>query len=368
MVDRRRIGAVLAVILVTVIGAVVLWRYQNQTDQKTETVSPQAPSPLPEPSQAVSGPIHSSPPPAPQPPVAAVPSPPVAPAGLPPVPSQDMPSAESAPQPALPPAPSQDMPSAESAPQPQPDVPPPRPDMEKAPVNIVVQEPDMISLPGGKFMMGSNNESTERPIHAVTVRPFSISKYPVTVRQWKQCVAANVCPDVASNETGPTSDNMPVSNVHWNDAKRFTDWLSDETKKPYRLPSESEWEYAVRGGTQTEFWWGNSFVGNMGYCRECGAPNYDLRRPVSIGSFKPNPFGLYDMTGEVAEWVADCWHRDYEGAPNDGAAWDKGGAYCPEHVLRGASWTNNATYLRSAIRDKYDTDVRYVTHGFRVAR
>ncbi len=218
MVDRRRIGAVLAVILVTVIGAVVLWRYQNQTDQKTETVSPQAPSPLPEPSQAVSGPIHSSPPPAPQPPVAAVPSPPVAPAGLPPAPSQDMPSAESAPQPALPPAPSQDMPSAESAPQPQPDVPPPRPEMKKAPVNIVVQEPDMISLPGGKFMMGSNNDSTERPIHAVTVRPFSIGKYPVTVGQWKQCVAANVCPDVASNETGPTSDNMPVGNVHLNDA------------------------------------------------------------------------------------------------------------------------------------------------------
>src|SRR5579883_50776 len=221
-----------------------------------------------------------------------------------------------------------------------------------------IREPEMVALPGGSFTMGSNEDASERPIHQVTIRPFLIGKFPVTVGEWKQCVAAGACADLAGGE-----DAAPIANVSWNDAQSFVSWLRRETKKGYRLPTEAEWEYAARGGTRTRYWWGNEVALGMADCRGCGGP-YNARAPLKTGSFPPNPFGLYDMTGGVAQWVADCWHRDYRGAPADGASWDA--ADCREHVLRGGSWQNDPSYMRAASRDQYDTGVRYITHGFRV--
>lgn len=223
-----------------------------------------------------------------------------------------------------------------------------------------VKRAEMVSLPGGSFMMGSNEDRSEKPLHRVTVRPFSIGRYLVTLGEWKDCVAAGACADLGGDD-----DRRPVINVSWTDAQKYAAWLARATNESYRLPSEAEWEYAARGGTDTKYWWGNHVALGMANCKGCGEP-YDPHHPVRVGSFPPNPFGLYDMTGAVAEWVSDCWHPDYRGAPEDGSSWE--GGDCPAHVLRGGSWQNDPSYLRAASRDQYDTGVRYITHGFRLAR
>jgi formylglycine-generating enzyme required for sulfatase activity/class 3 adenylate cyclase len=223
-----------------------------------------------------------------------------------------------------------------------------------------IKGPEIVSLPGGTFLMGGGEDASEKPVHRVTIAPFSIAKYLVTVREWKECVAAGACAEIAAGD-----NNAPMTNVSWSDAQQFASWLGKSLNQNYRLPTEAEWEYAARGGTQTKYWWGNEVALGMADCKGCGEP-YDPRHPLQVGSFPPNPFGLHDMTGGVAEWVADCWHRDYAGAPGNGAVWDEGD--CSKHVLRGGSWQNDASYARAASRDAYDTSVRYVTHGFRVAR
>jgi formylglycine-generating enzyme required for sulfatase activity len=211
----------------------------------------------------------------------------------------------------------------------------------------------------GTFMMGSNDDATEKPIHQVTFKPFAISRYPISVREWNECAAAKACGFVANGK-----DDAPVTNVSWSDAKQFVTWLAGATHKPYRLPSEAEWEYAARGGTQTKYWWGDKFQPGMANCKNC-TDVAAVEQPVRVGSFKPNPFGLYDMGGGVDQWVEDCWHRNYHGAPSDGSPWIEGD--CFSHVIRSGSWKNDARYVRPANRDSYDTNVRYPTHGFRVA-
>ena len=217
----------------------------------------------------------------------------------------------------------------------------------------------MNGLRGGTFMMGSNDDATEKPVHEVTIKPFAISRYPISVREWNQCAAAKACTFTAS---GP--DDAPVTNISWTDARQFVSWLADVTGKPYRLPSEAEWEYAARGGTQTRYWWGNELQRGMASCKNC-TDGAAAEQPVKVGSFKPNPFGLYDMGGSVDQWVEDCWHRSYHGAPSDASPWVEGD--CASHVIRSGSWKNDAHYVRPANRDNYDTSVRYPTHGFRVA-
>jgi formylglycine-generating enzyme required for sulfatase activity/class 3 adenylate cyclase len=222
-----------------------------------------------------------------------------------------------------------------------------------------VREPEMTPVRGGSFSMGSNEESSEKPLRQVTIKPFAISKFPITVREWNECAAAKSCGFVASGK-----DDAPVTNVSWNDAKQYAAWLAQATRKPYRLPTEAEWEYAARGGTQTKYWWGDQLQPGMANCKNC-TDTAATEQPAKVGSSKPNPFGLYDMGGGVDQWVEDCWHKNYQGAPTDGSAWVD--AQCPSHVMRSGSWKNDARYVRPANRDSYDTDVRYPTHGMRVA-
>jgi formylglycine-generating enzyme required for sulfatase activity/class 3 adenylate cyclase len=219
--------------------------------------------------------------------------------------------------------------------------------------------PEMVSLPGGTFTMGSTDVAAEQPVRRVTVQPFAISKFPITNREWRECVEAKACRYVPTG-----NDDAPVTNVSWNDAKQFVEWLSKVTQKDYRLPSEAEWEYAARAGTQTKFWWGDQLQADMANCRGCSA-TYDSAQPAAVDSLRANPFGLHGMGGSVDQWVEDCWHRDYQGAPTDGSAWiDRN---CASHVLRSGSWRSGPNSIRSASRYYYDTDVRYPTHGFRVA-
>jgi len=222
-----------------------------------------------------------------------------------------------------------------------------------------LHEPEMNMLQGGSFAMGSNEDITEKPVHHVTIKPFAISRYPISVREWNQCAAAKACGFTANGK-----DDAPVTNVSWSDAKQFVAWLAAATGKAYRLPSEAEWEYAARGGTQTRYWWGEELQPGMANCKNCGDVAA-AEQPAKVGSFKPNPFGLYDMGGGVDQWVEDCWHRTYQGAPSDGSAWIEGD--CESHVIRSGSWQNDARYARPANRDNYDTNVRYPTHGFRIA-
>ena len=219
--------------------------------------------------------------------------------------------------------------------------------------------PEMMPVPGNSFAMGSNDDVSEKPVHRVTIKPFAIGKFPITVREWNQCVAAKACSYAATGK-----EEAPVTNISWDDTQEFIRWLSQVSQKMFRLPSEAEWEYAARGGTQTKYWWGDQPQPDMANCKGCGGV-YDPSQPLKVGSFRANPFGLYDMGGSVAQWVQDCWHKDYQGAPSDGSAWlDK---TCASRVIRSGSWRNDQSYVRPASRQGYDTGVRYPTHGFRVA-
>ena len=248
-------------------------------------------------------------------------------------------------------------PAAPTAPQVSPTpVSPATPNAQRA---SAIQEPEMTPLRGGLFAMGSNEDISEKPVHRVTIKAFAISKYPITVREWNECAAAKACTFAATGK-----DDAPITNVSWSDAKQFVAWLAGVTQKPYRLPSEAEWEYAARGDTQTKYWWGDQLKPGMANCKNCN-DTASAEQPVKVGSFKPNPFGLYDMGGGVDQWVEDCWHKTYQGAPSDGSPWSAGD--CNSHVIRSGSWKNDAMYVRPANRDNYDTNVRYPTHGFRVA-
>ena len=225
--------------------------------------------------------------------------------------------------------------------------------------------PEMLALPAGSFTMGDNRgDRSEKPAHKVAVRKaFAIGRTEVTFGQWKECHKAGACsylPDLDAD------DDSPVRDISWNDAREYTGWLSKLTNKPYRLPTEAEWEYAARAASATRFWWGNKVGKGHADCKNCGGEKWNRKIPRNVTTYPANPFGLYSTSGGVWEWVADCWHKSYQGAPKDGSAWNK--ADCRENVIRGGAWRNDSTYVHSASRFKYDSNVRYLLNGFRVAR
>ncbi|MGY2047354.1 SUMF1/EgtB/PvdO family nonheme iron enzyme [Methylobacterium sp. JK268] len=223
--------------------------------------------------------------------------------------------------------------------------------------------PELVVVPPGDFVMGGEAEY-EKPAHRVTIRrSFAIGRHEVTFAQWDACVAAGGCKgDVDDHGFG--RGDRPVIDVSFDDAQGYLRWLSAQTRQPYRLPSEAEWEYAARAGTVSPFWWGAAAGRDRANCEDCGpAP---ARRTLPVGSYRPNAFGLYDTAGNAAEWVEDCWNASYRGAPTDGAAW-RGGT-CDLRVLRGGSFVGRAGLARSGARFRYDHDIRYYANGFRVVR
>ena len=225
--------------------------------------------------------------------------------------------------------------------------------------------PEMLVLQPATFTMGNNHgDRSERPAHRVSIkRPFAIGKYEVTIGQWGECVEAGGC----SHKPAKTSstDSSPITDISWKDAQEYVRWLSRVTKQQYRLPSEAEWEYAARAGTQSRFWWGDEPGTGQANCKNCGG-KWDHAAPAEIDAYPPNPFGLYGTSGGVWEWVADCWHKSYQGAPKDGSSWS--GFDCRENVIRGGAWRNDTSYIHSSSRFKYDSNVRYLLNGFRVAK
>jgi formylglycine-generating enzyme required for sulfatase activity len=222
----------------------------------------------------------------------------------------------------------------------------------------------LIAVPQGVFTMGSNSsDPSEKPAHRVTVTaPFAIGKTEVTVEQWHACVEAGACPRINETARAPGS---PARDISWDDAQVYVKWLTKTSGKPYRLPTEAEWEFAARGGSATRYFWGDDMRKGNANCKDCGDP-WQADSPAPVGSFAANGYGLHDMNGSVWEWVQDCWHSSYKGAPADARAWEE--AFCPVRVIRGGSWRDGASYMLVSTRFKYDASVRQSQNGFRVAR
>ena len=233
-----------------------------------------------------------------------------------------------------------------------------------APLRDCAECPEMALIPAGTFMMGSEQFPFEGPVHRVHItKPFYIGRREVTFDEWDACVDDGGC-EYRPDDRGIGRGMRPVTDVNWDDAGAYVAWLSRKTGRRYRLPSESEWEYAARAGTTTLYPWGRTVEANRANCVGCTREAPD--RTIDTGSYPPNAYGLFDMAGNAAEWVEDCWTDSYRGAPADGSARTR--PQCRERVLRGGSFKSDARYLRSAARFKYDADVRYYANGFRVVR
>ncbi|MBK7956048.1 MAG: SUMF1/EgtB/PvdO family nonheme iron enzyme [Candidatus Accumulibacter sp.] len=237
------------------------------------------------------------------------------------------------------------------------------------------QCPEMVVLPAGSFMMGSpmaeaRRSVNEGPPHKVTIaRPFAVGQNEVTFAEWDACVAAGACQPRPGDE-GWGRGRRPVIHVNWDDAQAYASWLAKKTGKGYRLLSEAEWEYAARAKTETAYPWGDERGSNhANFASSHSQWSGDKTAPV--GSFDANDFGLYDMIGNVYEWVQDCWNGNYAGAPVDGSAWLNGD--CGRRVIRGGSWYSEAGHARAAYRSGVDLGQGVPTRlssklGFRLAK
>ena len=227
--------------------------------------------------------------------------------------------------------------------------------------------------------MGSPSTEPERntdegPTREVSIGTFAMSRYEITFDDYDKFAIANKRP--LPNDQGWGRGDRPVINVSWQDARDYAIWLSDQTGKRYRLPTEAEWEYAARAGTETPFWTGNcihtdqaNYDGEKDYA-DCGAnTGIDRSQTVATGSLNaPNPWGLHDVHGNVWEWVGDCWHGSYSGAPTDGSAWLETEDGACVSLLRGGSFGHGPGVVRSAIRFRDTAGYIPFDIGFRLAQ
>jgi formylglycine-generating enzyme required for sulfatase activity len=224
----------------------------------------------------------------------------------------------------------------------------------------------MVAIPAGTFGMGSrglSGEPNERPEHQVQVGGFLIGANEVTFAEYDRFVraAGRRSPD----DFGWGRGRRPVVDVTWDDAQDYAQWLSRQTGRRYRLPSEAEWEFAARGGTTSAYWWGHAPESGRALCFGCGT-TWDGRSTAPVASFEANPFGLHDTAGNVHEWTQDCYQPNYDGAPIDGSAWARPG--CSARVARGGGFSRPAKSMRSAARVQFPPDTRLHMLGFRLAR
>jgi formylglycine-generating enzyme required for sulfatase activity len=263
---------------------------------------------------------------------------------------------------------------------------------------------EMVVVPPGRFRMGADARDPERsdyemPAHTVFIEyPLAVSRYPVTRGQWRHYIAESGADDGSCKMRDPKqnkwvsdnnlswrnpgyvqADDHPVVCVNWNQAKEYARWMSSKTGHSYRLLSEVEYEYVLRAGTITRYPWGNA---PNEACRHANVADESSRiqpgedrtfncddgyaATAPVGSFPPNAFGLYDLSGNVFEWTADCDHESYSGAPADGSAWLSGD--CERRIVRGGSWSDGPRRLRSAYRTSNVAAAELRTRGFRLAR
>jgi formylglycine-generating enzyme required for sulfatase activity len=229
--------------------------------------------------------------------------------------------------------------------------------------------PEMVVVPPGSFNMGSTTDQPERsadegPQHRVILQgQFAVGRYAVTFDEWDTCVSDGGC--IKSDDHGWGRDRRPVIGVSWDDAKAYVAWISRKTGKTYRLLSESELEYVTRAGTETAFWWGSTISPSQAnYLAE----EKFRGQTLPVDSFAPNPWGLFQVHGNVNEWTEDCYHYTYSNAPNDGSPWRGNGRDCQTRVFRGGSWADQQYWLSSGARSSRSSGDRSDTVGFRIAR
>jgi formylglycine-generating enzyme required for sulfatase activity len=227
--------------------------------------------------------------------------------------------------------------------------------------------PEMVVLPAGSFDMGaSNGDADEYPVHRVTIaQSFAIGKTEVTQIQWR-AVMQDQSRSIAGNDPSYFSscgEDCPVEQVSWNDIQIFIQKLNAKTRKQYRLPSEAEWEYACRAGTRLQYCGSDDAdsVAWYGGAADTGV----IKATAPVAGKQANAFGLYDMSGNVWEWVGDSYHDNYRGAPSDARAWQSDGK---RRVLRGGSWFNEPQSLRATGRYKEAPAFRSKFVGFRLVR
>jgi len=232
-----------------------------------------------------------------------------------------------------------------------------------------IPEPEMVTIPGGTFKMGCVSgkecEDDEKPVHTVTLSGFEMAKTELTFEQWDACVVFGGC-DHYPDDRGWGRGNRPVINVSWDDAQDYIKWLNKETGKNYRLPTEAEWEYAARAGSTTQYSWGNEIGHNRANCDGCGS-QWDDKQTAPVASFAPNDFGLYDMHGNVWEWVQDWYEKHYynKSPKTNPQGPSSSGRY---RVSRGGDWGSYARILRSANRYGSSPGYRLDDFGFRLLR
>ena len=229
--------------------------------------------------------------------------------------------------------------------------------------------PLMVWIPAGSFTMGSSITTTdpdEHPQHEVTLKQFAMSVNEITVAEYTAFAKATSrkLPNLQA-AAGADPEYFPMFYVSWNDALDYAKWLSKQTGEEYSLPSEAQWEYAARAGSTFGYWWGRKLGRGNAHCFACDT-GLDPRRPTAIGRFNANKFGLYDMAGNVQEWVYDCYHGNYDTAPTDGSVYE--GGDCSVRVLRGGGYGSGPEQLRSAARDKFRSDKGNDQTGIRLIR
>ncbi len=229
-----------------------------------------------------------------------------------------------------------------------------------------------VLLKAGVLKMGDAAVKNASPVHDVQLRAFAIGKYLVTRGEFAAFISDSNY-DAGSAWRKPLfkqTERDPVVNVSWFDAQAFAVWLSQKTQQKFRLPTEAEWEYAARAGTSTKYYWGDDIGKNQANCNNCDS-RWDGDSTAPVGSFAANPWGLFDIAGNTAEWTQDCFREDYKQAPADGSAWVGDGKLMGDgkyRIARGGSWSDPATNMGSAFRDPNMSDFRYTNIGFRLVR
>jgi formylglycine-generating enzyme required for sulfatase activity len=236
--------------------------------------------------------------------------------------------------------------------------------------------PEMVVVPAGRFAMGSpeseaGRSDDEGPQHGVMIpEPFAVSRYAITFAEWDAAVAARGVSWTPGDE-GWGRGPRPAVSVSWHDAKAYAAWLSAATGEDYRLPSEAEWEYVARAGSTTPFWWGEDIAPEDANCDFTQIEDYadSVTGPpstVEVDRFAPNAWGLYQVHGNVWEWIEDPWHDDYAGAPDDASVW-RGGEESAR-VVRGGAWAYHPQDARAAVRLRFAPGTRFSIVGFRLVR
>jgi formylglycine-generating enzyme required for sulfatase activity len=246
--------------------------------------------------------------------------------------------------------------------------------------------PEMVIIPAGRFRMGDilgTGRKNEQPVHEVSVESFAIGRYPVTVGEFRQFVEATGYKTEAETRNGahvwkdnewkkvkeanwrnpyfPQQDNQPVVCISWNDARAYTEWLTEQTGQQYHLPTEAQWEYAARAGTETDYWWGNGIGENWANCADSGS-QWSHKQTSPVGFFEQNPFGLYDTVGNTWEWTCSEYEEKYSGKEQCCVK------SADRFVLRGGSWYFAAKRARVADRIRRSPTGRDCTRGLRLAR